>query len=68
VIPVLIPFILNLQKASDYDIFLRAYEEKRIIISLDTDFGFILSQWKKNLPSVILLDFFPPIQISRFSA
>lgn len=45
---------LKMQKASDYQIFDLAFKENRIIVSADTDFGFILSQWDKNLPSVIL--------------
>lgn len=45
---------LKMQKASDYEIFNLAFKENRIIVSADTDFGFILSQWDKNLPSIIL--------------
>ena len=44
----------KMQKAFDYQIFDLAFKENRIIVSADTDFGFILSQWDKNLPSVIL--------------
>ena len=45
---------LKMQRASDEEIFKLAFRENRIIVSADTDFGFILSQWDKNLPSVIL--------------
>ena len=36
-----------------------AYQEKRTIITADTDFSYLLSQWNFNLPSVILLRFLP---------
>ncbi|MBL7129744.1 MAG: DUF5615 family PIN-like protein [Ignavibacteria bacterium] len=45
---------IGLQKAKDIEIFELAYKEKRIIISADTDFGFLLSQWNKNKPSAII--------------
>ena len=41
-------------KQQDTDIFNRAVEENRIIISADTDFGTLLAQWKKTAPSFIL--------------
>ncbi len=44
----------NLQNASDQDIFVRAGDEDRIIISADTDFGTILSFQMTNKPSLIL--------------
>lgn len=49
----------QMQRASDEEIFQVAAREDRIIISADTDFGFILSQWKQEKPSVILLRGFP---------
>ncbi len=57
---------LKMSGASDDELFLYAYINNKIIISADTDFGFILSKWKQNLPSVILLRFIstiPSIQI-----
>lgn len=48
---------VNMSGASDREIFQLAFSEKRIIVSADTDFGFILSEWKNNLPSIILLRF-----------
>lgn len=45
---------IGLHKASDKDIFNRAYKEDRIIISADTDFSYLLSTWNKNKPSLIL--------------
>lgn len=59
---------IKLQTATDEQIFLKAFREERIIISSDTDFSFILSLWKKNLPSVILFrhfSAFPEKQIVR---
>ena len=40
--------------ASDKEIFDKAFNEDRIIISADTDFSMLLSVWKKNKPSFIL--------------
>lgn len=40
--------------ASDEVIFQKTFEENRIIISADTDFGFLLSKWPHSKPSVIL--------------
>jgi predicted nuclease of predicted toxin-antitoxin system len=45
---------IGLRDASDELIFRRAYDEGRTIISADTDFGFLLSSWDKNKPSVII--------------
>ncbi|MCH8318108.1 MAG: DUF5615 family PIN-like protein, partial [Bacteroidetes bacterium] len=45
---------IGLQKADDNDIFERAFQEERTIISADTDFGYLLSKWNKNKPSVII--------------
>jgi predicted nuclease of predicted toxin-antitoxin system len=44
----------NLQNASDQDIFVKAGDEDRVIISADTDFGTILSFQMTNKPSLIL--------------
>lgn len=51
----------HMQRASDEEIFRVAGREDRIIISADTDFGFILSQWKQEKPSVILLRGIPSL-------
>ncbi|HOJ38889.1 MAG TPA: DUF5615 family PIN-like protein [bacterium] len=45
---------VNLQKASDSEIFKFALKEERTIISADTDFSHFLFKWKKNKPSLIL--------------
>ena len=45
---------VGLQHASDRDIFQYALDDKRIIVSADTDFGLLLSYWNKNEPSVII--------------
>jgi len=45
---------VGLQHASDQDIFQYALDDKRIIVSADTDFGLLLSYWNKNEPSVII--------------
>lgn len=44
----------NLQSASDEEIFQKAIQEERIIISADTDFGTLLSIKNRSTPSVIL--------------
>jgi predicted nuclease of predicted toxin-antitoxin system len=44
----------GLQAAEDWVLFERAEKEKRIIISADTDFAFLLASRKTNSPSVIL--------------
>jgi len=44
----------GLQRNDDKDIFYRAFQENRVIISADTDFGYLLSKWDKNKPSVII--------------
>ncbi len=45
---------LKMQKSSDEEMFQYAYKNEMVIVSADTDFGYILSNWEKNLPSVIL--------------
>ena len=45
---------IGLRDADDSVIFQRAFDESRTIISADTDFGFLLSTWDKNKPSVII--------------
>lgn len=45
----------DLQAASDNEIFNRAKEEERIVVSADTDFGTLLAVRKEPYPSVILL-------------
>ncbi len=45
---------IGLRDADDAVIFKRAYDEERTLISADTDFGYLLSKWDKNRPSVII--------------
>ena len=45
---------LGLQTADDAEIFARALEEDRIIVSADTDFGTLLALWHLSKPSVII--------------
>ncbi|MCF8240971.1 MAG: DUF5615 family PIN-like protein [Melioribacteraceae bacterium] len=50
---------LNMSKATDTEIFNYAYLNNFVIISSDTDFGYILSKRRNNFPSVILLRYLP---------
>jgi len=45
---------IGLQDASDTTIFSHAAKEDRIIVSADTDFGYLLSKWNKSKPSFII--------------
>jgi len=44
----------GMQQAKDEEIFFRAVQEGRVILSADTDFGTLLALWGKNQPSIIL--------------
>ena len=57
-----------MQRASDEEIFRRALSEERIIVSADTDFGFLLARWDTNKPSLILFRRFTPIADHQLGA
>ncbi len=44
----------GLERLSDDLILIKAREERRILLTLDLDFGYLLAVSKTNLPSVIL--------------
>jgi predicted nuclease of predicted toxin-antitoxin system len=55
----------GLQAADDAAIFGRAAQEKRIIVTADTDFGFLLAKRQARLPSVVLFHHSFPHQPSE---
>jgi len=53
----MMPFMsrsMGCRGAKDEEVFLRAVQDGRVILSADTDFGTLLARWGKNQPSIIL--------------
>ncbi len=46
---------LGLARATDAELLTRARQEERVVVSADTDFGFLLASRQDPLPSVVLL-------------
>lgn len=58
---------IGLESASDHQIFELAYREERTIVTADTDFGYILSQWEFEFPSIILFRYYSFNPLKQFN-
>lgn len=58
----------GMQRAPDEAILARAHTEDRIIVSADTDFGFLLFRWHKAKPSVVIFRNFSSLPARQFQA